>query len=56
MARATGTAKIAPMLARTALGLNGSALPAPNATQLAPKAAAERSTVPTLPGSLTPCR
>ena len=56
VACATGTPKTAPMLARTALGLKGSALPGPSATQLAPKAAAERSTVPTLPGSPTPCR
>ena len=55
-ARASGTAKIAPMLARTALGLNGSAVPGPSATLDAPNACAERSTAPTLPGSCTPCR
>ena len=32
VARASGTAKIAPMLARTAFGLNGSAVPGPIAT------------------------
>ena len=53
---ATGTAKIAPMLARTALGPNGSALSGPSATDDAPKASAARSTVPTLPGSFTPHR
>ena len=56
VAFATGTWKIAPMLARTAFGLNGSALPGPNATALAPNAWALRRTVPTLPGSPTPCR
>ena len=55
-ARATGTLKIAPMLARTAFGLNGSAVPGPHATHEAPNASAERSTAPTFPGSWTPCR
>ena len=55
-ARASDTAKIDPMLARTALGECGSAQPGPNATQEAPKACAERSTVPTLPGSPISCR
>ncbi len=50
------TVKIAPMLARTAFGPWGSAQPGPSATQEAPNAWAERSTVPTLPGSPTPCR
>src|SRR5205807_2242302 len=54
--RASGTAKIAPMLARTAFGEWGSAHPGPSATQEAPNASAERITVPTLPGSETPCR
>ena len=44
------------MLARTAFGPNGSAQPGPSATLAAPKASAERSTVPTLPGSPTPQR
>ncbi len=44
------------MLARTALGECGSAQPGPSATQEAPNASAERSTVPTLPGSPTRCR
>jgi hypothetical protein len=52
--RATGTAKIAPIDARTALGPKGSAVSGPIATQLAPNAAALRKTVPTLPGSCTP--
>ena len=55
-ARAIETPKIEPMLARTALGEWGSAQPGPNATHEAPKACAERSTVPTLPGSPTPCK
>ena len=49
--RASGTAKIAPIDARTALGPKGSAVPGPSATDEAPKASAQRSTVPTLPGS-----
>ena len=49
--RASGTPNTAPMLARTALGLNGSALLGPRATDAAPKACALRSTAPTLPGS-----
>ena len=44
------------VLARTALGPNGSAVPGPMATLAAPKASAERRIVPTLPGSWTPCR
>ena len=52
--RATGTSNSAPIEARTALGPYGSALPGPSATLPAPNASAERSTVPTLPGSLTP--
>ena len=52
--RATGTAKIAPIEARTALGPNGSAVSGPSATDEAPKASALRSTAPTLPGSRTP--
>ena len=52
--RTTGTSKIAPIDARTAFGPYGSAVPGPSATLLAPNASAERSTVPTLPGSLTP--
>ena len=54
--RATGTEKIAPIEARTALGENGSAQPGPSATLAAPKASAPRRTVPTLPGSRTPHR
>ena len=53
-ARATGTAKIAPIDARTALGPNGSAQPGPSATLAAPNASAPRRIVPTLPGSPTP--
>ena len=49
-ARASGTAKIAPIDARTAFGPNGSAVPGPSATHEAPNASRERSTVPTLPG------
>ena len=50
--RATGTAKIAPIDARTALGPNGSARVGARARRdAAPKASALRSTVPTLPGS-----
>ena len=56
LTRASATVKIAPMLARTALGPCGSAQPGPSATHDAPKASAERSTVPTLPGSPTPYR
>ena len=52
--RTTGTEKIAPIDARTAFGPNGSAVPGPSATLAAPNASAERSTVPTLPGSPTP--
>ena len=55
-ARASGTPNTAPMLARTAFGPYGSALPGPSATHDAPKAWAERRTAPTLPGSPTPCR
>ena len=44
------------MLARTAFGECGSAHAGPSATHDAPKASALRSTVPTLPGSPTPCR
>src|ERR1700733_145877 len=44
------------MLARTAFGPWGSAQPGPSATHEAPNAWAERSTVPTLPGSPTRCR
>ena len=55
-ARASATVKTAPMLARTALGPNGSAQPGPRTTDAAPKACAERSTAPTLPGSPTPYR
>ncbi len=53
-ARATGTSNSAPIDARTAFGPYGSALPGPSATLPAPNASAERSAVPTLPGSLTP--
>ena len=56
LTRASFTVKIAPMLARTALGEWGSAQPGPSATQPAPNACALRSTVPTFPGSPTPCR
>ena len=52
--RETGMVKIAPIEARTALCPYGSAEPGPSATVAAPKASALRSTVPTLPGSLTP--
>src|SRR5918994_1047843 len=52
--RTTGTENSAPMDARTALCPNGSAVPGPRATLPAPNASAERSTVPTLPGSPTP--
>ena len=54
--RAIGREKMAPMLARTAFGECGSAQPGPSATEDARKACAERSTVPTFPGSPTPCR
>ena len=54
LTRTTGTEKIAPIEARTALCPYGSAVPGPSATLPAPKASAERSTVPTLPGSPTP--
>src|SRR5690242_1023431 len=54
--RQSASEKIAPMEARTAFGLYGSAVPGPSATHDAPNAAAERSTVPTLPGSCKPCR
>src|SRR6185437_11216599 len=50
------SAKIAPMEARTAFGLYGSAVPGPSATQDAPNAAADRRIAPTFPGSWTPCR
>jgi hypothetical protein len=52
--RTTGTQKIAPIDARTALKPYGSAVPGPSATLAAPNASAERSTAPTLPGSPTP--
>ena len=52
--RASGTSNSAPIDARTAFGPYGSAVPGPSATLLAPNASAPRSTVPTLPGSLTP--
>ena len=56
-ARRAARVNTAPMLARTALGPNGSALPGPSATLAgAERLARERSTVPTLPGSRTPCR
>ena len=51
---ATGTEKIAPIEARTALCDHGSAQPGPSATELAPNASALRMIVPTLPGSPTP--
>ena len=54
--RNSGWAKTAPMLARTALGENGSALPGPSTTVPSTRAFAERITAPTLPGSPTPCR
>ena len=54
--RAIGIVKTAPMLARTALGPNGSALPGPRTTLAAPNASADRRIAPTLPGSPTPCR
>ena len=53
-ARATGSANSAPIEARTALGPNGSAQPGPSTTDAAPKASADRTIVPTLPGSPTP--
>ena len=52
----SGTANTAPIDARTALGLNGSAVPGPSATQEAPNASALRRIVPTFPGSASPCR
>ncbi len=55
-ARASATWKIAPMLARTALGDHGSAQRGPSATLEAPNAWAARSTAPTLPGSESACR
>ena len=55
-ARASGWVKTAPMLARTALGPNGSAQPGPSTTVPPTSAAAVRTMVPTLPGSETPCR
>ncbi len=44
------------MLARTAFGEYGSALPAPSTTRAPVRAPAVRTIVPTLPGSPTPCR
>src|SRR3954470_6196471 len=55
-ARAGGRAKIDPIEARTAFGEYGSAQPGPRITGPSANACAERMIVPTLPGSLTPCR
>src|SRR5918997_2741485 len=52
--RATGAWKREPIVARTVLGLYRSAHPFERATP-ASKACAERTTVPTFPGSCTPC-
>src|SRR5215212_3644059 len=52
--RDTGAWKREPIVARTVLGLYRSAQPFDRATP-APKAWAERMTVPTFPGSCTPC-
>ena len=49
--RSTGIWKTDPALARTLLGLKGSALPGPRNTASAPAASAVRTTTPTLPGS-----
>src|SRR5438270_10395845 len=53
---ATGTVKIAPIDALTALGPKGSADPGPRATHEAPNASALLKTAPTFPGSWTPWR
>ena len=55
-ATARGRRKIAPMAARTTLGWYGSTPSWPKTTPRAPKASAERSSVPTLPGSLRSAR
>ena len=49
-ARTTGCPKIAPMLARTAFGPNGSAVSGLSTTAPASSASAARSTAPTFPG------
>ena len=49
----TGTRTAAPMEARRVLGAKGEAHPSLRITASKPKAAAERSRVPTLPGSCT---
>ena len=54
-ARAGGRANSDPMLARTALGENGSAQPGPRITGPSASAWAERMIAPTLPGSSTAC-
>ena len=55
-ARTRGCPKIAPMLARTAFGPNGSAACGLSTTWPAPNASAARRIVPTLPGSATSWR
>ena len=52
----SGTRKSAPIEARTAFGASGSAVPSPSTTCAGPSTSAERTSVPTLPGSATPCR
>ena len=54
-AASSGTEKIAPIDARTAFGLVGSAHSSSRYTEPGPNAAIDRSSVPTLPGSRTPC-
>jgi len=49
----TGTRTAAPMEARRVLGANTLAQPSLSSTPSKPNAAAERSSVPTLPGSCT---
>ena len=49
----TGMRAAAPMLLRSVLGLHGEAQPSDSSTASKPNAAAERISVPTLPGSCT---
>ena len=51
-----GMRAAAPMLLRSVLGLHGEAQPSDSSTASKPNAAAERISVPTLPGSCTPSR
>src|SRR5947199_384038 len=50
----TGCRKVAPMAARSALGLSVSAVPRRTTVPAAPRACAVRMSVPTFPGSCTP--